>query len=304
VIRDDDPEEVGSIAALGLTDPHGQVDDLESELLQVALTDCLSAHLDKVAFVFAAVSPHKAGSWAATPNIDWAMLEPGDGRSFLAILGSMSPPTPEMEPDKIDPELITGPGTAFHAFSPRLYAAQMLVPWLNANFKPKATFTASGNTARLARAVSLPDIDTPIGHKTPVLRRMDFTMKKGGMGIFVKSTVDAGGGVTVHVEVSMFLKMVLDTSKGIVGLQPDPNPKTKHWTEGHGPFGWLVKLFVDLILGVTNTNVSAIAKGVAKRMQALNTPAAQPVVWTGARDFVVTKAECDGIIYLADTRPA
>jgi hypothetical protein len=52
-----------------------------------------------------------------------------------------------MEPDKIDPELITGEGTAYHAFSPRLYAAQMLVPWLNANFKPKASFTAAGATA-------------------------------------------------------------------------------------------------------------------------------------------------------------
>jgi hypothetical protein len=304
IIREDDPEEVGKITALGLTDPHGQLDEMELELLQLALTDCLSAHLDKVAFVFAAVTPHKAGSWAATPHIDWAALETGDGRAYLAILGALGQPTPEMEPDKIDPDLIVGEGTAYHAFSPRLYASQMLVPWLNANFKPKASFKAAGATAKLAAPVSLSKIDTPVGKKTPVLRRLEFSMKKGGMGIFVKSTVDVGGGVTIHVEVTMFLPMILNAKTGIVGLRPDPKPKTKHWTEGHGPFGGFVKLFVDLILDITGTNVAAIAKGVATKMQSINTPAAQPVVWTGTRGFVATKAECDGVIFLADTRPA
>ena len=304
IVGADDPEDVGAITALGLTDPHDRVDAMESELLQIGLTDCLSAHLDKVSYVFAEIAPHKGGSWAAMPYLDWASLQTGDGRAYLAIFGALREPTAKMEPDKIDPELIAGEGTAYHAFSTRLYMEKVLVPWLNDNFSPKTRFAAKGNSAGLAAGpVRLPPVSTGLGQKTPYIMQLNFKLQRGGLAVSVKSTTDIGADVYVHATVGLFMPFTMDPKTGSVGLRPDPKPKVKTWTEGRGIFGGLTKAVADLLIGLSGTNLSAIATNTARKMQSMNTPVAQPVTWTGTRGFKATKAIIDGAILVADTRP-
>jgi hypothetical protein len=101
----------------------------------------------------------------------------------------------------------------------------------------------------------------------------------------------------------MFLPMILNAKTGIVGLRPDPKPKTKHWTEGTA-----VRRVREAVRrsdpGHHRHQRGGHRQGRRDKDAVDQHPAAQPVVWTGTRGFVATKAECDGVIFLADTRPA
>lgn len=291
------------IKPLALKDPRQQLDDIGGQMLQIALCECLSASMGSVSYVFAEIAPHNAGGgdWAATPYLDWACLNTGDGRQYLAIFGAMAPPRPDMALDKIDVEVIAGKGSAYFAFSPRIYGERLLLPWLNANFRPRAQFRANGGAITLARPVPLPPAPSKVGTLHPVIDRMTLSVAKGGLAIRLDAHAEAMGA-TVRVTMSMMLAMQLDKATGRVGLCPDPNPKTSYRVEGHGIFGWLVELIVHLIIGLTGTSITDIAKGIAAKMQALNAPGASMVHWNGVRDFVTTEAACDGCLWFADTR--
>lgn len=303
--QDDQTAKRDLIRPLGLTDPKGRLDDIASEMLQLALCECLSANMENISYVFAQVSPHqaKAEDWAATPHLAWACLGTGDGRQYLAILGSMAPPRPDMAPDKIDPEVISGQGTAYIALSRQLYVERVLAPWLTANFRPKAAFRLDGGAVRLARPVHLPPVPSKIGDLHPVIDAMHFAVEPGGLGLRLQAHADAMGA-TVRVEMALHMALYLDKATGKVGLRPDPHPKVSHRVEGHGIFGWLVELIVNIVIAVTGTSIADVAKGIAAGMQNLNTPGASAVRWHGVRDFHITEASCDQNLWFADTRPA
>jgi hypothetical protein len=103
VIREDDPEEVGKITALGLTDPHGQLDEMELRAVATCPDRLPVGASRQGGLRLCRGHAHKAGSWAATPHIDWAMLETGDGRAYLAILGAWARPRPRWSPTRSTP---------------------------------------------------------------------------------------------------------------------------------------------------------------------------------------------------------
>lgn len=296
------PEEI--VIPFGLNGPKGRLDDLASEILQLALCDCLSKNADKIGFVFARIAPGgQSGSSMYTPHLGWASLPMGDGRQYLAIFGAKQPPTASMGTDKVDPELIGAAGSAVFACSFPLYAERVLTPWLTANFKPKAKFAAKGGAVHLTSKPKLPKVKTPIGHLQPVLSKMQLTPGGGGLRVTLTSLTPLKLGTTLIVDMDFVMKLTVD-AKGKIGLKPDRKPKVRHRIDGKGFIGAIVSVIVELVLNATGTDIDRIAAGLAAKFQNLNTPDAQPVVWTGARRFVTKKVQCQQCLWFADTRAA
>ena len=304
-LGDGGAEVAEAIVPLDLKDPDGRLTDIDAELVQLALCDCLSKNRDKIGFVFAEVAPGaaQAGAWMYTPHLDWASLSTGDGRNYLAVFGALTKPTPAMVPGKIDPDLIAGVGAAYFACSRRIYASNILVPWLTGNFRSKGTFTPDGNFARLARPVRLPKINTVVGKLTPAIQTMRVGPNVGGLGITLESHTPVNQSVTIIVRMTLKMKMFVDAS-GNVGLKPDPKPKIKHEVVGKGILGSIIAAIAKLVIAATGTNIEKIATSLAHKFQAINVPAAQPVAWTGTRKFVTSTAKSEDCLWFSDARPA
>jgi hypothetical protein len=299
----DDDSISSAVIPLGLNDPAGRLDELERELVQLGLSDCLSKNRDKIGFVFAAITPGAGGGVMQTPHLDWASLSTGDGRNYLAIFGSRKKPTAAMTPDKIDPELVAGQGAAYFACSRGIYAENILVPWLSQNFKPKANFRPGGQFAVLAKSVKLPKVGSPIGQLSPYISAMKVGPNMGGLLVDLQSVTPLNKSVRVVVHMKIRMRMFVD-GNGRIGLKKDPKPIIKHEVEGSGVFGGLLAGLVKLILKFSGTNIQDIARNLATKFQTMNTPAAQPVLWTGTRPFVTTQAKSEECLWFSDDRPA
>ncbi|NNF25267.1 MAG: TULIP family P47-like protein [Rhodobacteraceae bacterium] len=284
-------------------DPSGKISRTRLQYLAIAAAACLSAHAQKVTYVFASVKTRGTSDAAelATPYHDWLHVITSEGRQYLAIFGALSKPAGRV--DRIDPALIKTLGSAYLALSVRMFHERFLCPVLSGSFKPRAPFRVHGGRVENSRAIALPPQDIGIGTARPIIDRLQLALAPGALRGHVKAHAQLPLGITFDITVDMTMRFSFDAKSGELRFLPDPKPKVHHSASLPQPFdtiiGWLVRFFLSFF----EAQITAAIAAIARKMQTFNSPKVHSASWTGIRDFKTGAASAEGCIWLCDTRP-
>jgi len=280
------------IQVFDIDDPDDRLDALDAADLKLALSACLSDNAAQVSFVFASVKARGTVSeaWLESPHHDWAFVDAGSDRQYLALVGGPNP-RDEDAPFRLDHTLIATKAEAYFASSNRLFCNRVLAPILNTDFRPKTTFKSDGKVVRLSKPVSLGgDWQGPIWVE-PVLR-----------GLTLKTDLPLNTALDAEVLITMPFKR--DPKTGGLSFGRDPHPKIKKKLSKSGIVGHTLGLIVELIVAILNKPINQLINTIAQSMQKINNPTQVPIKWRGIRDFQTDAAKFDGCLWMADQRPA
>ena len=289
------------------------LNEAQIEMTRLALVDCLNAHAEQIAFVFATIETRGSATdaWLRLPHVDFANLELVDGPNYLAIMGSRVKPTPEMALDRFDIKLLDGHPPAIFAASHALYASGVLAPWMNGNFKPKAAFTPASvavpgskrkiHGVAMKGAVALPKADS----YEPVLETLTLALDGAYLRAFAKAKVHIGVGCHLQVTIEITHRFGLDPKSGRFSLKPVGKPVEKHWFDANNPLGWIVAAgatIIEWLIPSLRNAISGALMGIAAKMDTASNPLQQPRIWRGLRDFQPQRFLTSGCFWLADLR--
>ena len=308
-----DTPEARPIRGIDIRGTGGKLSPEQIETVHVALVDCLNAHAEQVAFVFASVEARgtAADGWLQMPWNDFTYVETVRGRHYLALMGSRKKPTPQMTPDRFDPKLLEGQAPACFALSHELYLTGLLLPWLNASFRPKARFKyAVAKWPDAKHSVAGVVLQSPValpksGDAHPALKSLVFSVQGSALAVSAHAEAHVGAGCHLQVKIDMTMPMALDPATGAVSIRSDPRPRETHWFDANNPFGWMVAAgatILEWLVPHLRDQISGTVQGFARGMQGQNNPLAQPKVWNGVRDFKPSRFVVSPFIWFADTR--
>ena len=292
------------IQVIDIDDPSGHLGALDLDMVKAALTACLSHHAAEASFVFAAVDARSTSQAAglACPGNDWAFVDAGSNRQYLAILGSLDKSRAD-GPIRIGPELMAPVAGAYFAVSNRLFLERALLPIISQSFKPRTSFKVKGGSVQSTKPVSLGRKRAGMFDVEPILRQVTVTPVKGALLVHAKAHADLPLKTRLELTVDMTLPFHHDAKTGAMLFRPDPHPVVKHKVNKTGVVGNTLGLIVELIVTLTKKPILASVAGIAKGMQAVANPTSKPVVWTGVRDFHAGMARWDNGLWLGDNRP-
>lgn len=292
------------IKVTDINDPTGLLEAFDLELVKAALTECLSANASQASYVFASVdarSTSKAEGLACPAN-DWAFVDAGENRQYLALLGSLDKERLD-KAIRLSPSLMTPAAPAYFAVSQRLFLSRALLPILQQTFRPRTSFAVKGNAVQSTKPVGLGKKKIAMFTVAPVLKKVTVTQVKNALAISALARADLPLSTHLDVTVSMKLPFQHDPKTGAMSFKPDPNPIVKHKLNKSGIMGHTLGLIINLIVALSKKAIMDSVRNIATGMQAMNNPTTEPVVWTGVRDFHTSKARFDDGIWMADTRP-
>lgn len=291
------------IKVTDIEDASGDLARFDLDMVKEALTACLSHHAAEASFVFASVDARSTAkaSGLACPANDWAFVDPGDGREYLALLGSLDKDRTESA-IRIGPELITPAAPAYFAVSQRLFTQRALLPIIQQSFRPRTSFAIKGQSVVSTKPVGLGQRKVALFNVAPVLRQVTITPVKNAIAVRALAHADLPLSTRLDITVEMKLPFHHDPKTGAMSFKPGA-PKVTHHVNKTGVIGNTLGLIVELIVSLAEKPILASISQIAKGMQAVNNPAAKPVVWEGVRDFHAGRAVWDNGIWMADTRP-
>lgn len=291
------------IKVTDVEDPSGKLARFDLDMVKEALTACLSRHAAEASFVFASVDARSTSraSGLACPANDWAFVDPGDGREYLALLGSLDADRPNSA-IRIGPELITPAAPAYFAVSQRLFTQRALLPIIQQSFRPRTTFAIKGQSVVSTKPVGLGKRKIALFNVAPVLRQVTITPVKNAMAVRALAHADLPLSTRLDITVEMKLPFQHNPKTGAMSFKPG-TPKVTHKVNKSGILGNTLGLIVELIVTLAQRPILASISQIAKGMQAVNNPAAKPVVWEGVRDFHAGRAIWDNGLWMADIRP-
>lgn len=291
------------IRVTDITDPSGLLDRFDLEMIKEALTACLSEHAADASYVFASVDARgtAATGGLACPANDWAFVDPGDGRGYLAILGSLDPNRAD-GPIRIAPELMSPAAEAYFAVSQKLFNLRALQPILQNTFRPRVPFKVKGNGVASTKAVKLGRKKISFFTVEPILTGVSVTPVKNALKVHAVAYADLPLSTRLDVTVDITMPFHHDPKTGAMAFRPG-KPVVNHRVSGSGIVGNTLGLVVQLIVKLVSGPISASIGQIANGMQAVANPAKKPVVWNGVRDFHAAKARWDNGLWIADTRP-
>jgi len=293
------------IRVYDIDDPSQKLDQLDASDLMEVLSACLSANAEQVSFVFASVKARGTVSeaWLDCPHHDWAFVDAGPNRQYIALVGGPKPRDPDA-PFRLDHTIIATKADAYFAASNRLFCERLLGPILNKDFRPKTTFVSHADTVKLTKKVNLGGKwQGPIWVE-PFLERMTLNPIKNALAInaVTKTALPLHTALDATVEIRMPFQR--DPKTGGLSFGRDPNPKiTKHLSKS-GILGHTLGLIVELVVAILDKPINQMINTIAQSMQKINNPTQTPIKWRGIRDFQTDIAQLDGCIWMADLRPA
>ncbi len=292
------------IKVTDIDDPTGLLEAFDLDLVKAALTACLSANAAQASYVFASVDARSTAQAAglACPANDWAFVDAGENRKYLALLGSLDKNRPD-KAIRLDPGLMTPAAPAYFAVSQRLFLLRALLPILQQTFRPRTSFAVKGGSVQSTKPVGLGKKKIAMFTVAPVLRNVTVTPVKNALAISAVARADLPLSTHLDVTVNMKLPFHHDPKTGAMSFKPDRKPIVKHKLSKKGILGNTLGLIIDLIVALSKDAILGSVQKIATGMQALNNPTTKPVVWTGVRDFHASQARWDEGIWMADTRP-
>lgn len=292
------------IKVTDISDPSGRLEAFDLDLVKAALTACLSANAAQASFVFASVDARATAQAAglACPANDWAFVDGGDDRTYLALLGTLTKNRPDT-PIRMDPGLMKPAAPAYFAVSQRLFLLRALLPILQQTFRPRTSFAVKGASVQSTKPVGLGKKKIAMFTVAPVLRNVTATPVKNALAISALARADLPLSTQLDVTVKMRLPFHHDPKTGAMSFKPDRNPIVKHKLNKKGILGNTLGLIIDLIVALSKDAILGSVQKIATGMQAVNNPTTKPVVWTGVRDFHASQARWDDGLWMADTRP-
>lgn len=301
----DESAKVGDgVIGLDIEDPDDTLTETQRQILKKAAAACLAAHASDVSYVFASVKTRGSTSGAMfdLPHHDWANIATADGRHYLAIAGALSDKVAPLR--NIDPALIAKEGSAYLAFSPSFFAQRLLYPVVQADFRPKAKFTAKGAGVRNAQRINLGEKKHGIWRITPIIERLTIQPGRKDLSIHAVTTAGLPLGAELISWFEAHMAFRFDPKTRSMTFVPDPHPKERHEVRmgvaAEILLGWLIRLIVAL----NRDAIAGLTKGMAKSMQTMTTRTVGGTGWTGVRDFELGTGVMDGAFVMTDTRPA
>ena len=290
------------IKIVEIDDPSGRLARFDLDMVKEALTACLSKHAADASFVFASVDARSTAQAAglACPGNDWGFVDPGDGRHYLAILGSLDAKRPD-GPIRIGPELITPAAPAYFAVSQRLFILRALLPILQSSFRPRTSFAIKGDAVVSTKAIGLGHKKVALFEVAPVLRQVSIKPVKGALAVHAAAHADLPLSTRLDLTVDMKLPFHHDPKTGSMSFKPG-KPVVRHKLNKSGIIGNTLGLIIELIVALARDPILKSVAQIANGMQAVNNPTTKPVVWNGVRDFHAAQARWDNGLWLADTR--
>lgn len=224
VMRDGLDTALPPVRPLALMGGKARMGAQASRVLMLALAVCLSAHPDRISHVFARTCTSGPLDMA---HHDWAWLETSNAR-HLAMFGSLAPPTPDMRPDRADPQLLQDGRSRAFALSDKTFFTRILGPWMNNGFRPRGRFNAGAAAVSLTSPLALPPRKEGGYILQPVLHRLWLARKGAGLqqSGYCQARLD-GHSITLHTEMTMTLPFAFDAKTGTVQLRLDPKPQSK-----------------------------------------------------------------------------
>ncbi len=291
------------IVVTDIQDTSGKLKSFDRELVKVALTQCLSRHATDASFVFASIDARSTAqaSGLACPANDWAFVDAGDDRQYLALLGSLDANRAE-QPIRIGPELITPTAPAYFAISDRLFMHRALKPILEQTFRPRTSFAVKGNSVVSTRAVGLGKKKIALFNVSPILEKVQITPVKNALDVKAFAHADLGWRTRLDVMVELKLQFQHNGKTGAMAFKPG-KPKVTHKLNKSGIIGNTLGLIIELIVNLAKDPILKSVANIANGMQAIANPTSKPIVWTGVRDFHASVARRDNGLWIADTRP-
>ncbi len=282
--------------------PSRRLASFDLGMVKEALTACLSKHAADASFVFASVAARSTAKAAglACPGNDWAFVDPGDGRQYLAILGSLDAARPD-GPIRIGPELVKPAAPAYFAVSSRIFNLRALLPILQSTFRPRTTFAVNGNSVVSTKPVRLGHKKVALFDVAPVLKQVRITPVKGALDVHAVAYADLPLRTRLDLTVDMKLMFHHDPRTGAMSFKPG-KPVVHHRLSRSGIIGNTLGLIIELIVALARELILKSVAQIANGMQTVSNPATKPVVWNGVRDFHAALARWDNGLWLADTR--
>lgn len=293
------------IRVFDVDDPSEQLDKLDAADLMEVLSACLSANAEQVSFVFASVKARGTVSeaWLDCPHHDWAFVDAGADRQYLALVGGPNPRDPD-KPFRLDHTLIATKADAYFAASNRLVCSRLLAPMLNKDFRPRTTFTASGEKVRLSKHVPLAGKwQGPIWVE-PMLEGLTLTPIKNALNVVAVTRTPLPLDTSLDATVDIKMPFRRDPKTGGLSFTRDPKPKITKKLSKSGILGHTLGLIVELVVAILDKPINTMINTIAQSMQKINNPSQTPIKWRGIRDFQTDTAQLDGCLWMADLRPA
>jgi|GEM_PF-3380640 len=294
----DDP-----VLPIDVIDPHDQLDEMNRQMLILATAACLSAHADDVTFVIASVKARGTSDaeQLSTPYRDWGHVVTADGRQYLSLFGSLN--EPKKRPDTIDPSLIATAGSAYLAFSHRMFAQRFLLPEVIKSFKQRA-FRASGNWVVNTKPIRLPKSKKNGVTVDPMIQGIKLGISGKALVCDVAAEIELPGRLTFHCKMQMYMPFKFNAKTGELRFEPDNNPKLDYTVSLPWPLDALIGWLVRIIVRFFDKPIRNMITSIAQSTQHVASPKVSSANWTGIRDFKTGSARVDGAIWLADTRSA
>ncbi|MEL7344524.1 MAG: TULIP family P47-like protein [Pseudomonadota bacterium] len=291
------------IVVTQIEDPSGRLGGFNLAMVKEALTQCLSDNAADASFVFASVDARSTAtaSGLACPANDWAFVDAGAGREYLALLGSLDAKRVD-GPIRIDPGLISPDAPAYFAVSQRLFNARALKPIMEQSFRPRTSFAVKGNSVISTKPVGLGKRKVALITVKPILDRVTITPVKGALNVVALAHADLPFKTRLDVTVTIKLAFQHNPRTGAMSFKAG-KPVVKHKVSKSGIVGHTLGLIVELIVALAKKPILRSLRQIANGMQAVANPASKPVVWTGVRDFHAALARWDDGLWIADTRP-
>ena len=302
-------EETGRplVSPVRTLDPASKLDDISKTLLANTVAACLAANGQSVSYVFASIGaadPTKT-TWLTPVDSEWCFLQLGNDKSYLAILSVVKPRATKDLARNVDPKLMAGGGSAFFAIDPRLFMEHVLAPHMSTAFRGGGGFKYGGGRVRSSKRIRLPRITQGPAKLHPEINQMELFTNRNSLISRSKSLTRIfvpllSAEFRCDVQTTMPFKFDAKTKR--LTFLADKNPKHRYSLRLPSIIKFLEPIVSTIVLNANKNAISSLIRGMAKNLQAMNTPPPAVLGWSGKRTFTVTNARMDKCFWFADQR--
>ena len=285
-----------------IDDPEGRLSPTQETGLKLAVAACLSAHSDQVSFVFASVKARGTVQTdaLATAHHDWMLLNTTAGQQYLAIVGAMKRPAAA---NSIDTALVAEAPSAVLAISNALLTNRFLLPAMQRDFRPAASFKVDKSAVVNVRDIPLPTLKKGMVNIHPRITLLRLSLGNGALVCKARVNAPLTLLAKFYTEVDMNMPVEFDTKTRKIRVLPDPSPKETHTVKFPKVIDFLIGWLVRWIVSFFDKAISEAVLGVATHFERFNSPTIDTVRWSGIRDFETSGIALDGNMVLFDSRP-
>jgi len=261
-------------------------------------------------FAFAQINlvpPTVKDTWLTPVEIAYDVYGPQNGDDHLVIYTATRKRDVSLLPHQVDPDLMTGAGPAYFAFSKNLFLENIVKPVMPDVFANSRArdflFDPAHSQIESTVPIAMDKVKSGLIWYHPVITKVVTTVSKSNIETRVQGVCDLHLGMSMTFVVSSSCPVTFDAATSKVTVHADPSPQTSHDT--HVPwYDYLAGAIPDIIIAIV---VPIIGNGIAKGMNralgnlAISSAGPQSVSWPGGTVFQANAGFLDDGFQLSGT---